>query len=186
MKLLPFVLSLVFSSVALSAQQISGKIEKINFTSFLKVPNSAVCNAYRIEANTEEAAKSIDKLSKGDALTASGVLDNRSCRVLVDSVDYVGLMDLLGYWYNDEGYVEVHDFNSVSVYSKQLKTLNSPIEYKYSVTPSSGADWVVFLSTAESTIFATVNLKKYSATIKIYDSENGNIVKTINLNKMRK
>lgn len=191
MKLLFFVLSLGFSSMALSAQQITGKVERIQYSAYLQTSAPQSCHKYRIEANSEEAAGNIEKLSTGDALTASGVYDNRACRVLIDSVDYVGLKDLLGLWYNDDGYVHVHNFTTISVHSIQFRKIKAgekvnTVDFRYSVTPSSGNEWVVFLSTPKSTTFATVNLKKTSATVKIFDSENGSIVQTINLKKMVK
>lgn len=191
MRFLLFVLSLIVSSSAFSAQQVTGRIERIGSRSFLKTSIADACNVYQLESNSEEASGSIHKLSTGDSLTASGVINNTSCTVYIDSVDYVGLKDLLGYWYGKDGYVKVRDFTSISVYSDQLGNLkrnNSParmdsIEFRYSITPSNGKEWVLFLSTAESTTFATIDLQKKSAVIKIFDSENGSLVRTINLSK---
>lgn len=191
MRLLLFVLTLTLSSAAFSAQQITGRIERIGFAAFLKSNIADGCNKYQIDVNSEEAAESIRKLSTGDVLTASGVIEKRACLVRIDSVDYVGLKDLLGYWYSKDGYMKVRDFTSVSVYSTVLANLkkNEPIEkvaaieYRYSITPTNGTEWVLFLSTQESTTFATIKLQKKSATIKIYDSENGSVVRTIYLSK---
>lgn len=191
MRLLLFVLGLVVSSTALSAQQIAGKVERIGHRAFLKTNAQEACHKFQIMANSKEVSEVIHKLSTGDSLTASGVKANDTCTVYIDSVDYVGLKDLLGYWYAKEGYVKVHDFTSVSVYSLELVNLKNSkefsnvdsIEFRYSITPSNGKEWVLFLSTAESTTFATIDLQNHLATIKIYDSENGSIMRTIRLSK---
>ncbi|MGZ3772202.1 MAG: hypothetical protein ACXVCY_05495 [Pseudobdellovibrionaceae bacterium] len=188
MKLLIVVFSIVVSSVAFSAQQISGKVERIGYRSFLKSSAATACYKYQLIPNTDEAEKSINRLSTGDSLTASAVLDNNFCAAYIDSVDYVGLVNLLGYWYNDEGYIRVHDFSSVTVYSQEFKHSKDkkfidPVQVRYSITPSNGNEWILFLSTPEKTTFATIILQKAHATVKIYDSENGSVIRTIYLSK---
>ncbi len=58
-----------------------------------------------------------------------------------------------------------------------------PINYRYSVTPSNGKEWVLFLSNDTGTTFATIAFVKDTATMKIFDSETGNLKKTLRLAK---
>ncbi|UOF02155.1 hypothetical protein [Bdellovibrio reynosensis] len=190
MRLLLFVLSLTVSVGAFASQPLVGNVER-NTNGVVLITNSATCYRYTINAQTEDAAISIRKLSTGDAVTASGVLNDDSCTAHIDSIDYVGLRKMLGYWYSDEGIITVKDFNSLSYYPIKLKEFQlgisfrtaDPINYRYSVTPSVGKEWVVFLSDTKSTTFATIQFNKGTAVMKIYDPDNGEVTKTLRLAK---
>lgn len=189
MRSLFFVLSLVVSSVALSAQPLVGTIERDGANIYLRVGNK--CARYLISSKSEDAAEVIRKLSSGDTLTATGLLDSETCTAVVESVDYVGLKKMLGYWYSQDGIMTVRDFDSLSFYPINLKDFQNgadyrtadPINYRYSVTPAEGKEWVMFLSDNTSTTFATIRFSKASATMKIYDSETGDIKKVLRLSK---
>lgn len=195
MKIVLFIYSLVVSSVALSAQQISGMIEREGFRAFLIIeqfenqPYVDECPRFQVDTSSNHALRTIKKLGSGDAITASGTLHPDSCKVTVDSVDYVGLKKLIGYWHSSEGIIKVHDFTSISVFptaeSDFYKLFNSlqTIDYRYSITPTNGKEWVVFISNAAGTTFATIDLKQNSAILKIHDSENGSILKTLQISK---
>lgn len=152
---------------------------------------NAACTRYMIETKSEETAKNLSKLSTGDSITASGFLDNESCNAVIQSVDYVGLKKLIGSWYSSEGLIVVHSHNTLTFYTAHgdtfpaQPTLSSIIttEYRYSLTPSDGQDWVLFLSDNSKTIFATIRLIKGIAILKFYDSETGQATKTLTLSK---
>ncbi|WP_413613398.1 hypothetical protein [Bdellovibrio sp. HCB-110] len=189
MRFLLFVLSLAVSSVALSVQPISGTIERDSTGVYLRSGDR--CPRYVVNTKSEDASLSIRKLSSGDTVTASGLLDVETCTVVIESVDYVGLRKMLGYWYSQDGIITVRDFDSLSFYPINLKDFQNgadyrtadPINYRYSVTPSEGKEWVVFLSDTTSTTFATIQFNKGNATMKIYDSETGDVKKVLRMSK---
>lgn len=192
MKSLLFVLSLVASSVAYSAQPVSGTVDRTSAGLFLRVPEKAHhCDRLLIHAKTDEAVQSLKKLDTGDTITAAGFFAYESCSVFIDSVDYVGLKRLLGHWHSSDGIISVQDFDSLSFYPINLKDLTKggvyekiePIRYRYSLTPSEGTEWVLFLSDSTSTTFATLQFSKSSAIMKIYDSDTGAIKKTLRMSK---
>lgn len=186
---LSFVFSLVFASTAISAPPISGTIERDTTGIYLRVNDK--CPRYLISSKSEDASQSIRKLSNGDTITATGLLDLETCTAVVETIDYVGLKKMLGYWYSEQGIMTVRDYTSLSFYPINIRGLQQssdfrtadPINYRYSVTPSEGREWVVFLSDDTSTTFATIQFKNDNATMKIYDSENGNVKKTLRLSK---
>lgn len=189
MRLLLFVLSLTASSVAFSALPLMGTVERDSTGTYLVTGQT--CKRYVVDTKSEDAFKSVRKLSTGDSVTASGALDNETCTAVIESVDYVGLRKMLGHWYSAEGIMSVRDFNSLSFYPISLKDFQNgssyrtvdPINYRYSVTPTEGKEWVLFLSDSKSTTFATIQFNKGAATMKIYDSETGRLTKVLHLSK---
>nr|BFD59468.1 hypothetical protein CKG001_15750 [Bdellovibrio sp. CKG001]BFD62848.1 hypothetical protein BdHM001_15290 [Bdellovibrio sp. HM001] len=189
MRILLFVLILISGSVGFSARPLSGTIERDITGTYLRADSA--CVRYLVESESQDTEANIRRLSTGDTVTASGVLDPNSCVAYIESVDYVGLKKMLGYWHSSDGLLTVRDFNSLSFYPISVKDFQKgqdyaiidPITYRYSVTPSTGKDWVLFLSDATSTTFATIRFNKSRATMKIYDSETGNVTRTLHLSK---
>ena len=144
------------------------------------------CGRYRVYNSSFEVTANLRKLSHGDAVSATATINTAECSVDIQSIDYVGLKRLLGYWHTDAGMVTVKNFNSLMIYPKvgvqtlsELRTLGAgaqvpnPIVYRYSVLPSKGKEWVVFLSDSETTTFATLTFHRSTATLSTYDSETG-------------
>jgi hypothetical protein len=190
MRILLFVLTTISSAVALSAQPISGSIAVFAKSMYLNAQNEP-CTRYEITSKKESALAALIKLSNGDVITATGIKDPASCKVIIESVDFVGLKRLLGLWYSKDGVLAVQDFNLMRYYPAGLPALiessnpdAAPVDYKYRMVPSEGKEWVLFLSNTFSTTFATIQFStKGTATMKTYDSESGNITKTMVLTR---
>ncbi|MDG0818237.1 hypothetical protein [Bdellovibrio svalbardensis] len=195
MRLLLFVLTFVSSTLAVAVQPVSGTIERKGQDILLQ--SNDACSYYRIETKNSDAQAALEKLSPGDSLTASGLIDKVACVAVVESVDYVGLKRMLGTWLSKEGLIAVHDFNTLFFYPQTKTdfkrvfekpadfTIGKSIRYKYSVTPSEGKEWVMFLSDAKSTTFATIQFSKEVAIMKLYDSDSGAVTKTLILTRNR-
>jgi len=194
MRFILFVLSLMASSAALASQPIIGTIGKDTSGYYLTVNKDQICPKYSIEPKSQEAIDGVRKLSAGDNITATGLLDHETCNAFIESIDYVGLKKLLGYWYSHAGIITVRDFSSLSFYPINSRTFQNgvfyrtadPIDYRYSVTPTEGKEWVIFLSDKKSTTFATIQFSKDSkgsAVMKVYDSDNGKVIRTLYLSK---
>lgn len=189
MRFLVFVLILISGSVALSARPISGTVERDISGTYLRADSA--CVRYLVISTNSDTELSLRKLSTGDTLTASGKLSADNCTASIESIDFVGLKKMLGYWHSSDGLISVQDFTSLSYYPINLKDFQNgrtyaevqPVNYRYSITPTSGKEWVLFLSDRNSTTFATIRFSKSRATMRIYDSENGNITRTLRLNK---
>ncbi|MEN0057340.1 MAG: hypothetical protein AAGB31_00790 [Bdellovibrio sp.] len=190
MRYFAFVLIVITSSFASAFQSLSGTVTRTSSDLYIVISN-AHCSRYLLVGANEDADNSIRKLSAGDILTASGTLHESTCKASLTSVDYVGLKKLLGYWYSNEGIFTVRDFNYMSFYPMNIKNAQSdpeyytgdPISYRYSITPSEGKEWVMFLSDKESTTFATLQMYRGYATMRIYDSDTGQMKKTLRLSK---
>lgn len=191
MKLFVFVLISITSWVAQAAlNPVSGTIRRTGGGVFINGDQS--CEVYKIEAQNREASVSLPKLTTGDFITASGTLETSACIAKITSIDYVGLKKLLGYWYTREGILRVSGFNNLDFYPFESMRYGStvvampagdPISYRYSVTPSAGREWIVFLSDAKSTTFASLQFTKTNGTLKIFDSETGEPIHVLRLSK---
>lgn len=191
MKSLLFVLSLAASSIAYSNTPVVGIVERGPNGVFLFSKDDVRCEKLLISAKSNEANDILRKLTSGDAITASGLIDSEACTVVIENIDYVGLKRLIGYWHTNDGLISVSDFDSLNFYPIRSKDLKNgllekfiePIKYRYSLTPSEGAEWVLFLSDTTSTTFATIRFGKSTATMNIYDSDTGNIKKVLRMTK---
>lgn len=194
MRFILFVLSLMASCIAPASEPIVGMVERDASGYHLKIDKDQTCAKYKIEAKFQDVIAGLQKLSAGDTITATGILSHETCSAFIDSIDYVGLKKLLGHWYSRAGILTVHDFNSMSFYPISIKTFHNaafykaedPIDYRYSVTPTEGKEWVVFLSDKKSTTFATIQFirgSQGSAVMKIYDSDNGKVIRTMHMAK---
>lgn len=189
MRLMLFVLSFAMSSLTFASQPIVGTVERGDTAVFLQTGSR--CTRYSIITKSADASINLNKLSTGDSLTATGHLNDEKCVAIVESVDYVGLKKMLGHWYSKDGIISVKDFSLMSFYPvgfKDFKNGNiysviNPINYLYSVTPSNGREWVLFLSDSKSTTFATIQFLGNTATLRVYDSDTGAIKKTLYMSK---
>jgi hypothetical protein len=188
------IFSLIFGcSTSFSAEQVTGKVIREGTSTYIEASGENICKRYHLDSGNKETEKTLFKLSSGDFVNGSGIVDNISCRVLLQNVDYVGLKRLLGYWYSEEGIVSVKNFNYLSFYSARGKSSSTsaqnlfktgtPTNYRYSLMPSDSSEWIVFLSNSDSTTFATIQFIRESILMKVFHSETGDVIKVLNLSK---
>ncbi|MFM6927067.1 MAG: hypothetical protein ACKOX6_01310 [Bdellovibrio sp.] len=181
MRFLLFVLTIVSSTATLAGSPVSGTIARRGQSLFLM--STDPCTRYELTTRNEAAMESLLKLSDGDVITATGSKLPASCQINVDTIDYVGLKRLLGIWYSREAIVEIRNYNEMSIYPPVMPDFTSgmkpvSVDYKYSVIPSEGKEWVMFLSDKKTTTFATLQFSKGPVILKIY-SESGDVIKTM-------
>lgn len=192
MRIFYFVLILFTGSLALAARPVVGTLQRGD--KGLSLITQSGCQTYSISTKSEDAEFNLYKLQSGDVITATGLLDEATCEAALESIDFVGLKQLLGYWHSSAGLFSIGSFTSLTFYPNDKTDISteeepeffapvSPVNFTYSVTPSEGKDWVVFLSDKSSTVFATIRFNKTRATMKFYDSETGKITRTLYLSK---
>lgn len=194
MRILLFVLSILTSLPIFANQPIYGVVTRDTTKLSIVLDNNSDCTNFVISSKSEEASSAIKKLSHGDSLTATGQLNPSDCTALIESIEYVGLKKMLGKWYSADGIIDVRNYNLLSYYPIPINIPNTdyvtfnvikPIEYRYSLTPTDSTEWVLFLSDRTSTTFATIQFGKGNAVMKFYDSETGDITKTLFLSRWR-
>jgi len=181
MRFLLFVLTIVSSTATLAGSPVSGTIVRMGQSLFLL--SSDPCTRYELITRNEAAMESLLKLSNGDVITATGSKNPASCEINVDTIDYVGLKRLLGVWYSKDAVVDIRNYNEMSFYPPVMPDFANgakpvSVDYKYSVIPSEGKEWVLFLSDKKTTTFATLQFSKGPVIMKIY-SESGDVIRTM-------
>lgn len=193
MRNLIFVLTLILSSGALAAESVIGLLEKEANEYYLRLVKDQP--RFKIVTTSADAQESLKKLSSGDFVTGTGEIKAETLEISLESIDYVGIKKLIGTWHSQDGMFEITSFDHMNFYpyvynpkkaTKQFRiNISKAQEYKYSMTPTQGREWVLFLSDTKSTTFATIQINQGSARLKMYDSETGDITKSLRLTKWR-
>lgn len=158
-------------------------------TTFYFSPHMSGDQGYTIETNTTDVQDSLNRLSEGDYITGNGFVDENNKKIRIDSIQYVGLRRLLGPWKSDEGLMVFKDFTTMRFfpnYTDQpqgVEATNHQQEFRYSLSPSNSGAWILFLSDSKSTTFATVEFDSANILLKIFESESGNILRTLILER---
>lgn len=188
MKTIALLTCTFFAQFAVASQAYSGFINKINSNYYFNAANST--DSYQIVPLTQEVYKSLSRLSTGDAITGNGVLDLVHHSIALETVDFVGLRRLLGPWITEDGVMTFRDF-----YNMTYRALNGRVtEFHYSISPSEGNEWMLFLSDSTHTILATLefdsefglkpsNADKKHALMKIFESRSGRVLRTLKLER---
>jgi len=132
----------------------------------------------------------LSKLKSGDFLSIEGVMDDKQSVLYVNSVNYVGLKDLIGNWVGDDEYCyQFIDFYVMSIYNKNDKNkcdfaINSLArEFSYFINPAY-PDWSALLSDNDSSYLMDLTLdSKNSAQLSLYDSQSGDIIRQIRIRR---
>ncbi len=195
MRNLFFVLITLFSwATFASTETIVGSLQKEANKYFMKLSEGD--QSFTLVPSSQDALENLSKLSPGDLVTGTGVIDTEKMQILLSTVDYVGIKRFLGTWHSAEGLFEITSFERMNFYpyvietrqqhaDKPVVSITEPQLYKYSMTPSQGREWVMFMSDTKSTIFTTIQINGDSAKIKFYDSETGKMTKSLRLTKWR-
>ncbi len=187
MKYIFFLLVTFSFQLVLGVQAFSGYMTKKGTNYYFTPKSSALF--YMILAENPDVQDSLSRLENGDFLAGNGTLDTTNKRLSIETVDYVGLRKLLGPWVGSEGTMVFKDFSTMRFTPRfrdinlESRLTNYQKEFRYSVTPSDGNEWGLFLSDDKSTTFATVEFTKNKVIMKIFESESGKIVRTLKLER---
>lgn len=144
---------------------------------------------YKIFTRTRSIFQTIIELESGDYISGSAFLDPEG-KLLITSIDYVGLKRLLGTWSDKNHIMNFEDTD----YSGTMTLWNfekgfiwrywGPFTYSYSITPDDDGKWKLFFSDDKTVMLALLHcVDKNHITISIYDSNDGTIEKVYELEK---
>lgn len=139
---------------------------------------------FPLRSLNQTTSQNLSKLTQGDFMVGHGDLINNE--IILSSIDFVGLKKLLGVWVTSQLYswVDFKDFTTVTTFLPNATGSKKVVRLKYSITPSEDKSWKVFFSDDNSIVLASLFLYADSAVLKFYDSENGNVSETIQLQKI--
>lgn len=187
MKYIFFLLVTFSFQFVLGAQAFSGFMTKKGSDYFFTPKSSELF--YKITTTSSDVTDSLARLDNGDFIAGNGTLDTTNKKLDIETVDYVGLRKLLGPWIGSDGTMIFKDFSTMRFtprfreFKMDSQLTSYQKEFRYSITPSDGNEWGLFLSDDKSTTFATVEFTKNKVIMKIFESESGKIVRTLKLER---
>lgn len=158
--------------------------DRVNLDGYVRITDgniffveSQTIKIYKLKAYTANAEEVLSKLKNFDHITGSARLVDDT--LLLESVEFVGLRRLLGYWQSPKVAIVFQSFQDV-----EFKLPSSKSEYKYAVSPSDGNSWRVFFSDQSSVTLGSLTVSENKASIELYDPETGETSQQFDLKKV--
>jgi hypothetical protein len=178
MQLVLLVTTLVLASISSFAlQSFSGYIVQNGNQRSLKSGNQQ----YALVTNNSDVRTQLNKLRNKDFISGIGSTLS-STAVRLETIDFVGLSDFLGLWVSPMGLFQVTDFSSLSLYKSSSSSTKSALNY--SITPSDGASWGLFLTDANRIYFSNLTVTESKASIRFFDTQTGAFQQEVALSKI--
>lgn len=154
----------------------SVRVENGNFT-FIDKDSS---ETYSLRAYTDVALQALSKLKNKDNISGTATLVEQT--LLLESVEFVGLHRLLGYWQSSDTTETLVNFKDFSRVSFHLPNSNS--ELSYAIAPSTGDSWRVFFAGKNSVVLGSLMVSDSVASIEFFDPNNGETTRVLDLQKV--
>ena len=151
----------------------------------LKVVNN---KTYAIITESEDVLHDLLRIRSGDFLVAQGVINNDT--FLLKSIEMVGLRKLIGLWGTSDRIPKVFsflDFNNLTIHNDSFFSQNPSQEnrtFDYSVSPSFGESWTIFLSQDRANFSGTLVFHESQLKLNIVDKRTGNVVHKLKLKRL--
>lgn len=162
----------LFFAPAIYAASVTGYVVIKDTTKFIQRIGDA--RLYELRPATTESSRNLDRLSDNDFLQGQG--EFREGVFLLQTVDFVGLFHLLGPWQSpqDQTLVTFETYNQVSIYNPRTSGYDHMNLFGYSVAPTSGMDWQIFVSGRRSVSIASLKLESDRLTLQFINLDTGN------------
>lgn len=181
------ILAIAFYSCA-QASQYEGNITVVRGET-VKFAESTLKKNYSLVYSDDSVQTSVSLLKKNDFISFEGSKSPTKPALRVDSINYVGLSDLLGLWAGDDNYCyNFSTFTDLSIYPKTIScakppTASSPRSFGYTINPADSG-WFMLLTDNKAQYTADLKMiNKKSAELSLYDVNNGNLLRLIKLTK---
>ncbi len=182
-----FLLGLLILSNATAANY-DGVVSTLNQKRAITLKSTG--KKYSIVPASTEIALQMSKLKVNDFISLEGRIDDKQSTITVNSMNYVGLKDLLGNWVGDDDYCYAFlSFSNLSIFTKTvMNTCDFHVDrlsrdFSYTINPAT-ASWLVLLSDNEdSYIMDLVVRSKVAAELSLYDTRSGDILREIKLRR---
>lgn len=177
-------LALNFAYLTATAEQISGIVSK-NAAGEFFFKSTGSQTSIPITATTIDAQNSLQPLKSLDYIQGHGFVSNNT--MMLESIDFVGLHDLLGPWHvNNSVKFHFKNFQTLYIINNHNKSESSRQKLDYSLAPNNEHSWSLFISDKNSMLFGTLTLEDTLARIQIYNTDNGKIEISVKLRRPSK
>ena len=149
--------------------------------------------SFEITSASIEVDRDLARLSSGDYVALEGYYNVSHRRIFVNSVDWVGLKKILGFWTTaDSRIVEFKDFTTLMLRNYErgafpilqahpTRVNTEVIQMDYRLAPGVGSSWTLFLSDGKKLHMGRMNLSGHNLSITFFNIETGKIIKTLKL-----
>ena len=144
---------------------------------------------YRIVASNSTMTVDLMALKVGDYVIARGSLSPGDQTAHLDSIESLGLQEILGSWQADsERVFEFKDFTRLNLYrslhDSSGTTLAKTKQFDYVIAPDSGARYSIFLSDNTSVHVGSVEFLSDTVQLTILDPKTGSVAENISLSPL--
>lgn len=180
MKYLFFFYSLLYLISSHSYESFSGFILTQGQHRILKTETSQ----YSLSGSTTEINNQIAKLNDNDFI--SGVGEPKTNNLILQSIDFIGLNQFLGFWISPMGILQVKDFSRLNIYvpNRPIPIGAPKTSLNYSITPGQGNSWVLFLSDESQIYYSNLFMSDSKALIRFYNTQTGAFIKEVTMSKL--
>lgn len=185
MKLLLLII-MCLSALSTHAALYEGHVEKIKnryYFTGTKDPKRLI-----LSGTTPIVATYLNKLDTGDFISIEGSRTGGSETLMVKSINYVGLQQMIGTWLTED-LNDCYIFSSYTEFSIARRIGNICLNvdedvYNYFVNPSS-KKWILLISGQNDSYVGDIQVSALNRMeIKLYDSDNGSILRQLSLRKI--
>jgi hypothetical protein len=142
--------------------------------------------AYQLDAS-EALITFLRKLASGDSITAQGTLSSDQKKFTIESIDRLGLKELLVTWRSSRFEIfEFQDFTQLNLYIPTVAStggisLSRTHSLKYAVMPEDSGSFTIFMKDDKDFRMGFLDLRKNKVNLKVFDSNTGQVTDNISL-----
>ncbi len=172
----PLALSMVYSGVVTTTQK------------KVRIKETRLQRSFDLTFSSPEIESLIRQLAVNDHVSFEGIRSSDSNIIRVNSVHYVGLINLVATWRGDDNYCySFTSFTELKIYTSKKSRCNfTPSlsrRYAYTINPGQPG-WMILLSDNSANYVADLAIKNSRlAEISLYDLNTGDILRVIKLRK---
>lgn len=142
---------------------------------------------YRLVSSKSEVQRVLVRLNTDDAVVGSADIDSVKNVAQLQTLDFVGLRRIIGYWSgaSNNSVVNFKNYSDMNVYSVGNGGGGRiSKQFKYTLAPSNGNDWAFFLADASKTQVGLLDLRDQQATLRLFDPDTGEVTQVLRLQKL--
>lgn len=162
------------------AEQIEGHLHRSN--NELSIHLNKDNKTYRLASLTTDVKDVVARLENYDFVRGQGEI--RNDQILLETIDFIGLRQLIGGWSLDGGsFLTFKDFLNATysvpdfIFSKEVE------QYTYSLAPGESKSWRILVSNGQWVSVGYLDLKKDRLKIQFIDIKTGQLKKPIELTR---
>ena len=149
--------------------------------------------ALQLHGVTRELVADLQRLGDGDFIVGRGQILKDRRVVALESIDTVGLRQILGTWRTENWNVyDFRDFNRLFLYVPRSATASSTTlaptrQLTYTLAPNAREnEWSIFMADKKGVVIGEMHLRNRSMSLTLYDPKTGRVHQQLELAPFRR